>query len=298
MRLERLLLLSFLGRLGRFAPLGCGGQTEPTAAASQAHGSPEVHAGENGMMALIRASALALTATLLLAVGQASALTAYPDYVGTSVTYTNLQEASSSGDPEPLWGAPTGVGNQLLFFPAAFRAEATPLNGGFDHTGSQFQALVTGNSPTDVITQLNITEYGDAQIGGPGGTSATGTYAAMSGFITVLADISGPIAPIVIPFSGAFTPSDTLDYVNNLGTTLWSATVQVDLSSLNATQVQISLDNDLYAFSEATTTAAIQKKVVSGPAVIIEAVPEPTTGLLVGGGLVILSLRGRRRRVA
>ena len=56
----------------------------------------------------------------------------------------------------------------------------------------------------------------------------------------------------------------------------------------------MELVNDLYAFSEAGTSAQIQKKVVNGPAVMIEVVPEPGTALLVGGGLLIMSLRGRR----
>jgi len=245
--------------------------------------------------------ALALTTALFLAASQASALTAYPDYVGPNVTYTNVQESTTSGDPEPLWGAPVGSGNQLLFFPPSFIASASGA-GGFDHTGSQFQTRVTGNTPLDTITAVNITEFGDAQIFGAGGTAATGTYAAMVGYVTILADTNGPIAPIVIGFNAnaelGFTPSDTLDFVNDFGVTLWSATTTIDLTGYDATEIQISLDNDLYAYSEAGTNASIQKKVVDGPGVIISVVPEPGTALLVASGLVILGVRGRRRRDA
>lgn len=248
-----------------------------------------------------RMGALMLAAALALVAGQASALTSYPDYVGSTVTYTDVQESTTSGDPEPLWGAPVGSGNQLLFFPPSFSASASGAFG-YDHTGSQFQTRVTGNTPLDTITAVNITEFGDAQLFGSGGTAGTGTYAAMVGFVTVLADTSGPIAPIVIPFNanaeGGFTPSDTLDFVNDFGVTIWSATTTVDLSGLNATEIQISLDNDLYAYSESGTNASIQKKVVDGPGMIISVVPEPGTALLVASGLVILGARGRRRPLA
>jgi hypothetical protein len=251
------------------------------------------------MTAFSKFGAWVFGAAFLVAASQASALTLYPDYAGPGVTFTLMQEASSSGDPEPLFDAPTGVGDQLLFFPPAFTATAAGA-GGFDHTGSQFQARVTSNNALSVITTVNITEFGDAQIFGAGGTAATGTFAALAGFITVLEDINGPIAPVVIPFTGTFAPGSNLDFVNDFGVTIWSGTASVNVAAYvaNATVVQISLDNDLYAFSEAGTSAKLQKKVVNGPAVIIDVIPEPGTALLIGSGLLIMGFRGRRSRVA
>lgn len=244
---------------------------------------------------------------MALVFGQAAfATTVYSDVVGSSVSFTGIQETSTFGDPEPLFGAPTGVGNQLLFFPSNFSASSAGdgINPGpVDQTGSQLQLTISGNSPTDTIDTLLITEYGDTSLTGTG-TSSTGTSLQMSGQLTVLADTTGAIAPVVIPWSGTFTPSASglFDLVTNPGTTLWSGSVSIDVASYlapgqHATVAQLSYDNALYAFSEANSSATIQKKVVSGPAVTIQVVPEPATGLLLAGGLIALGLRARRRDV-
>jgi hypothetical protein len=85
-----------------------------------------------------------------------------------------------------------------------------------------------------------------------------------------------------------------------IGTSLWNGSVVVDVESIvaNATKVQLSLDNDLYAYTElAGNVAKIQKKVVDGPSIIIGVIPEPGTILLLGGGLLAMGIRARSRRV-
>lgn len=250
---------------------------------------PDIHrAGRLGLATLV-ATALALFA------GHASATVNYPDYVGTQFTYSGLQETSNPGDAEPLWNAPVGSANDLALFPSAFIAQSA--GGGVTSTGSQFQAMVTSNGPGDYIDSIVLEEFGDASIIGAGGTTATGTFASMAGFVTVLESMGGPITPVVIPFVGTFTPSDTLDFVGDFGTTLWSAIVTIDVAGAvtGATKVQISWDNDLMAASELGTTALIQKKVATISTV---PVPEPSTALLVGGGLLILGVRRRRTGAA
>jgi hypothetical protein len=225
--------------------------------------------------------------------GSASALTTYTDVVTGYWAFTGIQESSSYGDPEPLFDQPVAFGDNLGFFPPNFVAQTS--GGGVDSTGSQLQLMIEGVSPGQFIEELNITEFGDTLLAGFAGTGATGTFASMSGFVTVLEVNNAPIAPVVIGFTGTFTPSDTLTFPTNPGATLWSGTVSVDIASVvaNATKVFLSFDNDLFAASEATTSAKIQKKVVDGPSIVIS-VPEPSALALLALGCLALGLHTRR----
>jgi len=233
---------------------------------------------------------------LLVSSAPALATTSYTSVVGTNVSFTGIQESSSWGDAEPLFDQPTGSGDQLLFFPPNFLATAAGA-GGFDATGSQLQLTISGNTASDIITTVMVSEFGDATLIGVG-TAATSTTVSLSGFLTVMENIDGPISPVIINFVGTFTPSDSLALPGDSGTTIWSGGFSVDVSAYvpNATVVKLSMDNDLYAFSEAGTSAKIQKKVVDGPAVVITVIPEPGTAVILGGGLLVLGLLSRRSR--
>ena len=78
-------------------------------------------------MRMMRRSCVAVwmlsLAMLLLAAGMAGATVSHPDYFGPNYSFTSIQETSTFGDPEPLFGAPLGVGDSLLFSLALIMCE-------------------------------------------------------------------------------------------------------------------------------------------------------------------------------
>ena len=226
----------------------------------------------------------------------ASATFACGSFVGTDVDFNNVRETASFGGSEPLFcsGPEIVSGNSLTLFPNNFSATASGAFG-FAQTGSQLQAMVVATGAM-TIDEILITEFGDTDLSGVG-TGATGTFASMSGFATVTANLSGPIAPVVVNFIGTFTPTDTLVLNLDPGLTLWSGSTSIDIASAvpNATKATLSFDNDLFAFSESGTTALIQKK-VGGP-LTITVIPEPGSAALLGAGLLGILAVVRRSRL-
>ncbi len=227
----------------------------------------------------------------------AAATTSYTDVIGTNVSFKSIQETSSFGQPEPLFDQPIGAGNSLLFFPSGFAAHAEIL--AFDRIGSELQLEISGNGPLDTITDVSITEFGHAILGGTG--LATIAEASMSGSLTVTETTSGPIAPVRIDWVGGFTPSAVFHAPDDNGLTPWSGSVEIDVTAFvaNATKATLAYENVLTANRTFGDQAFIQKEgVEDGPGVIITVIPEPGTVALLGGGLLGLAWRRQRHVTA
>lgn len=234
---------------------------------------------------------------LVLLAGSASALTTYTDVLTANVSFTGIQEASSFGDPEPLFDQPVASGpSQITFNPPNFTAESVGGAGtGIDSTGSQLQ-LMFESAGGFYLETLVIEEFGDATLSAfpPPGDASTGVFMSMSGFVTVQEANFVDIPDVVIPFVGVFTPSDLILLPGGAGATIWEGTAIIDIAAAvpNATKAFLSFDNDLTAASVAGTSAKTQKKIAGG--VVITVVPEPATAGLLALGLLGLAVQGRR----
>jgi hypothetical protein len=214
-----------------------------------------------------------LVALLLLPPAASLATVNHGDFLGTGVDFLQVSETTLTADPEPLWGAPTlgGSGAQLVFAPPSFTSICT--NGASDSTASQLDVTITAQ-PGGHIDMVALVEAGDATLTSapPFGTPATNVSAALSGTITVTETTSGPITPVVIPFTGTFTPSSSFALPTHFGTRTWSGSISVNVSAsvANATVAQLALNNTLSSnCAPGAANARIQKKAVSGPAVAI-----------------------------
>jgi hypothetical protein len=221
---------------------------------------------------------LLLAASLLAVSGsrQASATVNHGDFIGASVDFLQVSETTTTaGDPEPIWADavnPVEIqGDHLMFAPSAFTSSCS--SGGSDSTESVLTTTISAQ-PGGHIDNVTLVEAGDAILTTfpPFGNPGTNGSTALSGTVTVTATTGGPIAPVVIPFTGSFTPSGTFALPTNYGASNWTGSVSVDVASVVplATEAVLSLTNTLDTNCAAGSTAAtVQKKSVSGPTVAI-----------------------------
>jgi len=218
-----------------------------------------------------------------------------PD-VPPGITFTNVMESSGT-DPVPLYGPPSYFTTGMDFDPTGFVAAAT--DGAGDITDGQLNFGV-GDTPgggVRAINTINLFEAGDFTLAGVG-TAATQAFAGAIIRVTVT-EINGvPVAPISLSPSNA---SVGFNLVANPGIVQpWSlgTTINVDAqlaAGQDATKVEVSIDNQLIANSEAASLAFIAKKEFIINVSTIPGVPEPASFALLAAAGAVACL-GRRRR--
>jgi hypothetical protein len=232
----------------------------------------------------------------------------YGSHAGTSVSYVNVTEDTTTGDSQPLFGPPTVTGNSIDFNPVGFDAEASGA-GGSDDTGGRLTFAVQAN-PGHALNSIQFSEAGDTTLSGVG-TDATSTAVTADGTITINAVDGAAITPVTRPISLTFTPSGgTFGLATDGGGlpifhTQWTGSLAVNLPQIltnagvpfafGATNVSVDLVNLVSARSQAGTDALINKHDFGGLS-ITAIIPEPASGVLLAVGLAGCLLAVRRQK--
>ena len=226
--------------------------------------------------------------------------TNYGDRVGTTVTYHDINESSIT-DAQALYGAPSISGNTLNMTPEGFGAfSGEPEE--TDHTDGNLSFTLSAD--TGGLTELQFSELGDYSLFSTGDKYA---YVSIAAFFNIrITKVDGQVVDPQIPGQAemTYTPSDEILHQSPFPKTengLWDGYISIDLEEIldnavipydiGVTEVIVSLDNSLTAYSEDGATAFIQKKDFTGFS--ITAIPEPASmGLLmVTSGLVVFVRR-------
>jgi hypothetical protein len=207
---------------------------------------------------------------------------------------------SSGTDGVPLYGPPTPFSTGLDFNPMSFVAFGT--GGSSDITDGQLNFNILASNPFVGINTVSLFESGDYTLAGTG-TAATQDFAGAIMRITVTQIDGVNVSPIVLnPVNG----SVNFNLIANPGVVQpWSLGLSLNVSAqlasmglqfaVGATALQVSIDNQLIAISQANSVASIQKKdfIIN----VGTNVPEPgTAALFFSAGLAGLFLLRRPKR--
>lgn len=230
----------------------------------------------------------------------ASAIVFYSDMSGSAFDFTSMsEETTSAGDAEPLWGAPTVVGNTLVFTPTGYTSSAG--NGTSDTTSSSFNLSISSQDPfTMGVNRLMVNEIGDYSLTGVGTSATSASVLASASLVISEVNVGGVIQASAL--GGA--ASDLVEFDTPTQGADWTASLDVDVQAIvdaafgvgvaYATRIDVIWDNALDTTSESGTNSFIQKK-VGLPAVTMQVIPEPGAAVLLGIGLLALARRDRER---
>ncbi len=230
----------------------------------------------------IRTFMLACAVSALAVSGARATPINYGDFLGAGPGQFDFLQVTedSSTDATPLFDAPMHLVNKLVFTPLSFAASTS--GGGSDQTDGQLTLNIRA-AAGEFLQYIILRETGDASLLGQGTNGTSAAISAMLSVINITPGGSGPYAAIMnlSPGSPYQLPGDS--FVEFQGSAV------INLTGLGISEIQLTLDNELFASSETGTTSIIQKKTVS---IEHSHVPEPATlAILALGGAALLRRR-------
>ncbi len=180
---------------------------------------------------------------------------------GVCYEYDNAQAAV------PFFGLPTLVGNDIIFTPATFRADAA--DGGNDAVSATFQFdRVYTTTPGDEILNITAYEDGDYRII-QGGSVSGDLYLRAISLVALEDDLD----------------IDSVDFFGDSGgLQLWSMSAAVNPAAVFtavANDMRLTIQNDLAAFTTAVGDRAwIEKKLVLTITTLVPSTPVPVPAAL------------------
>jgi hypothetical protein len=240
------------------------------------------------------------TLTILLAVlavqtaaadlSQADTMT-YGDFVATDYTFNGVFESSTAA-PLPLFGSPTVSGDTLTFTPTNFISFAQ--DGDVGYTDSHLDVDITANAGSNIYI-VNLSEKGSYALTGAGDPAYTSAQVTMPVWLEILKVNGGGINPITVQEDMVFTNAGF--WAGGASSGSWQGSLAFDVTAVLrangvpagfATEVQLTLDDTLTTYSDAGTSAGIDKTQAD------ISIPEPATISLLAAGMILSAARRRK----
>ncbi len=247
---------------------------------------------------LLACGAFAMAASLALAGASRAVPIHHGDFAGQGIWFLDVSEDSTT-DPGalPLFGAPTVGGTSLDFNGISFASSSSGSE--IDLTnGTLGMAIATqGGSFIDAIELLEAGDY--TLIGAPGAAALALVSAAV--YLDIVEVDGVGIDPISLQFELLFSPSGGQFDLSSGGPLLagiWNGALMIDVAQAlqdqeihgGATKIWLTLSNVLATVSEPGAASFINKTDLD---VAVRVVPQPTTFLLLGVGLLGLVVAHR-----
>lgn len=214
---------------------------------------------------------------------------------GDTVTYTAITEGLTTvggGTLTGSYGTPGINGDQLVF--SSVNIESQAFGGNFSRGDAQLDFFVEAHSGYG-IDKVQIGERGESDIDElvipSGGGATTRTEASATLQVDILEVDGNPYYGPDGSTGGTFA-SFSLP-VDGTALYLWNGGLEIDVEQIlidggyefvfGATKLEVTLDNLLYAYSEANTLATIKKKGADALSITAYSIPEPASAVLLVG---------------